>query len=102
MFPTIKGITMLNTRRIITNDYLPRVIIEKIKADEKEFIAADNLELSETVHSLEINYTAPSFTNPQKFIFSISSKDTMLIGVFQLLKGLLNISMLNLELTLLK
>lgn len=69
MFPTIKGITMLNTRRIITNDYLPRVIIEKIKADEKEFIAADNLELSETVHSLEINYTAPSFTNPQKIYF---------------------------------
>ncbi|MBS1765233.1 MAG: histidine kinase [Bacteroidetes bacterium] len=69
MFPTIKGIAMLNTRRIGYSDYAPKVIIEKITADNHTFEANNNLVLQRSFHSLEISYTAPSFVNPQKIYF---------------------------------
>jgi len=68
-FPTIKGVAILNTRRIIKNDYIPQIIIESIKADDKEFSPIGNIDLHQKIKTLEINYTAPKFNNPQKVFF---------------------------------
>jgi ligand-binding sensor domain-containing protein len=68
-FPTIKGVAILNTRRILKNEYIPQIIIENIKADDKELTPAANLNLNQKIKTLEINYTAPKFNNPQKVFF---------------------------------
>lgn len=68
-FPTIKGVAILNTRRILKNEYIPQIIIENIKADDKELTPAGNINLFQKIKTLEINYTAPKFNNPQKVFF---------------------------------
>ncbi|HOM89886.1 MAG TPA: two-component regulator propeller domain-containing protein [Bacteroidia bacterium] len=68
-FPTIKGVAILNTRRIIKSDYIPQIIFENIIADGKEILPLGNINLHQKVKTLEINYTAPKFNNPQKIFF---------------------------------
>jgi ligand-binding sensor domain-containing protein len=68
-FPSIKGVVILNTRRLIRNDYKPQIIIENILADEKPVSFSNKLNLGQGIKTLEINYSAPKFNNPQKIYF---------------------------------
>lgn len=68
-FPTIKGVTILNTKRIIHSDYTPPIAIEKIKIDNGEIYTTNNFVIPRLNKTLEVYFTAPRFTNPQKQFF---------------------------------
>ncbi len=68
-FPSIKGASILNTKRIIQNDYTPKVLIESVIADDKVLPSATPFIIERTNKTIVINFTAPRFTNPQKTYF---------------------------------
>ncbi len=68
-FPTIKGVSILNTKRMLPNDYVPQIAIEKIKIDNGEIYASENFVIPRANKTLEIYFTAPRFSNPQKQYF---------------------------------
>lgn len=68
-FPSIKGASILNTKRIVPNDYSPKILIESVIVDDKALPSATPFIIARTNKTIVINYTSPRFTNPQKTYF---------------------------------
>ncbi len=68
-FPSIKGVSVLNTKRIILNHYVPNVNVEQVQADGQTINKAGAYSISKNTRIVEITYTAPRFSNPQKLYF---------------------------------
>jgi PAS domain S-box-containing protein len=61
---------MIDPARLEEEDSVPRPVdVESITADHKQYPAQDSLKLPTLTHDLQIDYTSPSFANPQKVKF---------------------------------
>ena len=63
------GISVVDPRHIPFNNVPPPVHIEAVKVNGKERAPDEGLELSHKLNDLEIDYTALSFTNPDRVMF---------------------------------
>ncbi len=69
VFPTTKGIVMVNPAHIIRSGPKPNVLLERIVADKREIPAGDLLSIPPGKGRLEFQYTATSFIEPNKIRF---------------------------------
>ena len=71
------SVQMIDPSRLHTNDIPPLVQIESVKADRTNYLPAENLRLPALTSDLEIDYTALSFSVPQKvqFRYKLSGHD---------------------------
>ena len=68
-FPTVKGAAIANPFDLPTISYIPKIIIEQIKVNNKLITISDTLLLSSSSNELLISFTAPSFNNANKLRF---------------------------------
>ncbi len=68
-FPTMKGLSVVDPNRIVSNPLPPPVRIEGFRADSVEYPAGDRIELQAGSRNLEIRYTALSLVAPGKNAF---------------------------------
>ena len=68
-FITSDGVSILDPHHLLINHVPPPVHIERIVADDKLFYPAAGLRLPARVHYLTIDYTALSFSVPEKVRF---------------------------------
>jgi signal transduction histidine kinase len=68
-FVITDGISVVDPRHLSFNKLPPPVHIETLKINGKERAPDDGLELSHRSNDLEIDYTALSFTNPDRVLF---------------------------------
>lgn len=68
-FPTIKGVSMIDPTRVIQNDLIPQVTIERVKIDGREYSPDSVIEVPPGYGNIEIQYTALSFVDAQKVFF---------------------------------
>ncbi|MCI0707634.1 MAG: histidine kinase [Ignavibacteriae bacterium] len=69
LFPTIEGIAIVDPRDLQTNSLVPNVVIEKVYTRAGAFHPDSLPEIEHEDATLEIQYTALSFVNPQKVFF---------------------------------
>ncbi len=62
-------VQMLDPSRLPQKALLAATYIQLLVVDRKEFAATENLKLSPHPHDLQIDYTSPTFTTPQKVKF---------------------------------
>jgi len=63
------AIQMIDPDQVYKNLLAPPVHVDQLVADDKPFQPAGQPRLPPNTHNLEINYTAPSFSVPQKVLF---------------------------------
>jgi signal transduction histidine kinase/ligand-binding sensor domain-containing protein len=68
-FATIDGATVIDPRRLTREQLAPSVHVERIVADHKAYDSPARVRLLPLVRELQIDYTATSFTVPEKAIF---------------------------------
>jgi signal transduction histidine kinase/ligand-binding sensor domain-containing protein len=68
-FTTADSVSVVDPRHIPFNKLPPPVHVETVKVNRKELAAADGIEFSHSSNDLEIDYTALSFTNPERVRF---------------------------------
>jgi diguanylate cyclase (GGDEF)-like protein len=69
VFPTMKGIAIIDPKHLKINSSIPSTIIESVSIDDKP-VPADAASVSPPGRGdLEFQFTAPSFANPQKLRF---------------------------------
>ena len=68
-FTTSDGVSIIDPRHVAINSLPPPVHIEQIMADDKPYNPATGLRLPSRVHYVAIDYTALSFTVPEKVRF---------------------------------
>lgn len=68
-FPTVKGVAIINPKKIQTSSFNPQVVIENIIVEDKLLTFKDSISISSSVSSIVIKFTAPSFNNPSKINF---------------------------------
>jgi len=68
-FTTSDGVSIIDPHHVAINSLPPPVHIERIMADDKPYNPATGLHLPSRVHYLTIDYTALSFTVPEKVRF---------------------------------
>ena len=68
-FPTIEGMVEVDPARLAPNPFPPPVIIEQAVADDRVYRRGVPLDLAPGTESLEIHYTAPSFSIPSRVRF---------------------------------
>ena len=69
-FPTSLGLASLDPDALITDHKVPPVLIEEVLIDGRAVPARDGLEIPPGTDSLEIHYTALSYTRPERATFS--------------------------------
>lgn len=69
MFPTLKGISLINPSKNSLNSYKPPVVIEQIRSGSRHFTPDSLLRVMPDMNSIEIHYTALSFFAPEKIRF---------------------------------
>jgi ligand-binding sensor domain-containing protein len=76
-FRTADGVSVVDPRHLPFNKLPPPVQVETVKVNGKELAAADRIEFSHGSNDLEIDYTALSFTNPERvrFRYKLEGKD---------------------------
>ena len=79
-------VQMLDPSRIPQPARPAAASVESVIVDRKEFAAIDNLEVGPHVRDLQIDYTSPTFSIPQRSRFATSSRATTTIGV-RLVRG---------------
>jgi signal transduction histidine kinase/ligand-binding sensor domain-containing protein len=74
---TVDGISVVDPRHLPSNKLPPPVHIETVKIKGKEHAPDEGLALSHSSNDLEIDYTALSFTNPDRvfFKYKLEGKD---------------------------
>jgi signal transduction histidine kinase/ligand-binding sensor domain-containing protein len=77
-FATTTGIAVVDPYRLPTNHVLPPVVIESIKADDRQVAATSGLRLPARTRRLEIGYTALSLTDPERvqFLYQLEGYDS--------------------------
>ena len=68
-FPTIKGISVFDTSKVMVNKHLPPVVIEEIIIDNESFKGNGDVIVSRDKHMFEFYFTALSYTSPEKIRF---------------------------------
>lgn len=69
-FPTLAGVAIVDTKKIIKVNYIPELTIERILVDENKLFYNDSLfELSRNIKKIEFQYTAPIFTKSKNILF---------------------------------
>jgi PAS domain S-box-containing protein len=68
-FPTMKGLTIVDPARLITNQLAPHVLIERIVVDRREVSSKEPLTLPPGKGQFEFQYTATSFIEPAAIRF---------------------------------
>lgn len=68
-FPTNKGVTSVDPSGIITNTISPKPIILEAIVDLNPVNITKGVTLSHEARTLEVRYTAPSFTSPEEIQF---------------------------------
>ncbi len=68
-FVTGEGVQVVDPHHLALNKLAPPVHIEQVTADRKTYVATGGLRLPPLVRDLEIDYTALSFTAPEKVRF---------------------------------
>ena len=66
LFATINGLSQIYPSKLLHNDYIPPVVVEKILVDEKSFLANKSLTLSPVSKRITFLFTALSFYEPSK------------------------------------
>jgi len=68
-FATTKGFAWIDPRRIIRNTVPPTVFIESVTANGRKYNTSTSLRLPSRIANLQISYTAPSLTIPERVRF---------------------------------
>jgi PAS domain S-box-containing protein len=68
-FATTKGLVWIDPNRILSNPVPPRVVIESLVANGRQYNASTTLKLPARTKSLQIVYTATSLTIPERVRF---------------------------------
>jgi signal transduction histidine kinase/ligand-binding sensor domain-containing protein len=68
-FPTVSGVAVVSTNRIIENDRVPLVYIEQIRSNAFDYSQKNEIEMNYDDSFLEINYTGINFSNPERLQF---------------------------------
>lgn len=69
VFPTVKGVALVNPARVSVNTVAPPVAIEAVIVDQVVLPASGAAKLSHTVNRFEFKFTALSFVSPRKVRF---------------------------------
>lgn len=73
-FPTVEGVAVISTKDVDRNEIPPPVYIERLNTYEKEIPVTPEITLTHDNSYLEINYTALSYTAPEKVEFKYRMK----------------------------
>src|SRR5262249_4798271 len=68
-FGSLDGLSVVDPLHLPFNKLLPPVHVETVKINGKEVAPEDGIALSHDSNDLEIDYTALSFTNPDRVLF---------------------------------
>ncbi|MFZ4619539.1 MAG: ligand-binding sensor domain-containing protein [Bacteroidota bacterium] len=68
-FPTVNGVATVNPERVKRNSIIPPVVIERIRVDLQQRSVDTAVTVSETERIIEFNYTALSFSAPERLRF---------------------------------
>lgn len=68
-FPTTKGIVMVDPEKLLSNKYIPPVILEKILVDQKEIFLDERIIIGPGTRNLEFHFTSPTFISHKKLNF---------------------------------
>ena len=63
-FATVRGVAVVDPRRLVRNRLAPPVVIERIMLDHKSVPVSGTIEIPATAHNLEFEYSAPSLVAP--------------------------------------
>ncbi len=69
VFPTMKGIAIIDPKHLKTDSFIPTTIIESVTIDNKAVPVDATAVIPPGRGDLEFHFTAPSFANPQKLRF---------------------------------
>jgi len=69
MFPTIKGIAIMDSDNLPEEPFMPKPVITAVYIDGQRQELKDSYELSPETTKVKIEYTAPSFSVPEKINF---------------------------------
>ena len=69
MFPTIKGIAVMDSDNVPEEPYMPTPVITTVYVDGEKQKLKDRYELSPETTKIKIEYTAPAFSVPEKINF---------------------------------
>ena len=70
LFPTANGIAVINPKTISENNYIPKVIIQSIEADDiPQNIYDSVITISNDTRKIVINFTAPFFGDTKNLLF---------------------------------
>ena len=78
-FPTLNGLAIVDPQQLPKNELPPPVIIESVRSDERRQVVVDGgLEIAPGTARVELNYTALSFTAPERnrFRYRLLNLDT--------------------------
>lgn len=68
-FATVKGAVTVNPRKVQLNRLPPPVVLEQVLVDAKSFPAAQKIQIPPGKHEFDFDFTALSFTAPEKVRF---------------------------------
>ncbi|MCP4221441.1 MAG: response regulator [bacterium] len=66
LFPTVKGVVVIDTGNIKTNKQPPPVVIEKVTVDMRTVAHRGKIQLAPGSNNIEINYAGLSYVTPAK------------------------------------
>jgi ligand-binding sensor domain-containing protein len=70
MFPTVNGVALINPKIISENNYIPKVIIQSVVADDVFQNIYDSIfTINNDTRKIEINFTAPFFGDSKNLLF---------------------------------
>jgi ligand-binding sensor domain-containing protein/signal transduction histidine kinase len=68
-FPTIRGVVVVDPTRLSLSDRQPSTRVEQLLADEVDVNLAESVRLAPGTRRLEIRYTAPNLSSPERTQF---------------------------------
>ncbi len=85
LFPTVKGLAILPLANVLpTNAHIPSVLIERIIVNQHEYSSGPKITIPYGNQHIEIQYTAPSFSDYQHLVFKFRleglQKDWVMAG----------------------
>lgn len=69
VFPTIKGVIIVDPKRVVKNTQPPPIIIEQVIIDQQQISVTGDLKISAGKQSFEFRYTGLSLTAPENMKF---------------------------------
>ena len=79
-FATTGGLVFINPTQIVRNNVIPPVALRSVRADGRSIETDAGVQLPKGTKSLEIDYTALSFSVPERVRFKYKLEGSILIG----------------------